>query len=70
MSCNCIEITLRIGEIDVDLQSRSQRLVARHLFALIVGQRLSHARWDMRNLRVKASRMASAVQSRSLVISR
>lgn len=42
--------TVSIGKIDVDLQSLGQHLVAGHLFALIVGQRLSHARRDMTEL--------------------
>ena len=42
--------TVRISEIDVDLQPLGQQLVARHLLALIVGQRLSHTRWDVAEL--------------------
>lgn len=62
---------VRIGELDLDLQSLSQHPVAPHLFALIVGQRFPHARRDITELADEgASKVASVLQSRSLVISR
>lgn len=41
---------VRAGEIDVDLQALGKDFMARHLLALVVGQRFSHARRDMAEL--------------------